>query len=87
MSALVRYAPDGEGELLAFVGAIVTASAPRAFAPGTPTRLVVTVGESQVPLDVRTIGSKRQKDGCYHVRFRLVSLTKSGRRLLTSAMA
>ena len=71
-----------EGQATSFDGRVLTLLSPRAFAPGSPIRFSLSVGNGCPALDGRTLGSKRVDPECFEVRLRLVSLRRADRELL-----
>ncbi|MEM9193016.1 MAG: hypothetical protein AAGF12_27830 [Myxococcota bacterium] len=57
---------------------------PRAFAPGAPLKLALSVAPHTV--EAKSLGSKRRDDGDFDVRLRLVNLTRTNRRALLEAV-
>jgi hypothetical protein len=99
----VRVAlPDGAlGEAVRFEAEVLHLILPRAFAPGAPLPLRAVLGDRGAgdpgagdsgvgePLELagKTLGSKRREDGRFDVRARLVSLRRTDRERLASALA
>ena len=65
-----------------FNGNFLTLLSPRAFAPGSPIRLVALGEHSERNLEGRALGSKRIDDEQFEVRIRLVNLRREARELL-----
>lgn len=61
---------------------VLTLWSPRAFAPGSPIRLSVSVEDRRRGLEGRTIHSKRIEGELFEVRLRLVNLRRSDREIL-----
>lgn len=78
MSAALVWDGGGEAELSALEGDHVTLRSTRPFPPGAPAR--GTLGEHAVT--VKVAGSKREADGAFTVRGRLVSPTVALRAAL-----
>ena len=86
MSVAIRVGGE-PGEALSFDGAeSMFLIAPRAYAPGAPVELGVTVGDATFTLRGKARGSKRGEDGRFGVRVRLVSLRREEREALRSAL-
>lgn len=78
---------DGEsGEAGRLDGEVLEAVLPRAFAPGAPVRFEVQIGGETIPVQGKTIGSKRRDDGRFDVRLRLINLRREHREALRSAL-
>ncbi|MEM1418190.1 MAG: hypothetical protein AAGH15_25060 [Myxococcota bacterium] len=81
MTIAVRIT-DADGAFLAYAGGILELVSPAPFAPGAPTRFEV----DGIPLEGKSLGSKRRPDGDFHVRFRLINLRRE-HRLRLEALA
>ncbi len=80
----------GGGEaaaVVSFDGSVVAIVSPRAFAPGAPVTLTVTLEDGDVQVDGRSLGSKRRDEGGFDVRLRTVSLRREHRERLAAALA
>jgi hypothetical protein len=85
----VRIAAGAEGEALELSGETMKLVIDRAFAPGAPMSFELEVspelapelarGPKNIALEARTIGSKRQPDGRFEVRVRLINLRREDR--------
>ena len=73
-SVAVRIA-DAAGAFLAYGRGVIELVSPAPFAPGAPTRFEV----AGLPLEGKSLGSKRRPEGDFHVRFRLVNLRREHR--------
>lgn len=87
MSAPARLAGGELAEAVGFDGSVVAIVSPRAFAPGAPVTLSVTLEGGDVPVEGRSLGSKRRDDGRFDVRLRTVSLRRELRERLVVALA
>ena len=87
MSVRVVFEDGSAGTGTALTGAILTAEGATPLAPGTPVRLAASLPAGDVPLEGRTIGSKRLPPGAYEVRIRLVNLRRGAREGLSAALA
>lgn len=81
MSAAVE-AGEARGEALRFEGEVLHVVLDRAFAPGKPTELTLTVEGEARSLRGKALGSKRREDGRFDVRLRMLSLRKAERAAL-----
>ena len=85
MSLPVTLGDGTAAEALCFSNGQITVRAPGAFAPGQPMDFNVQL-ESGLSLKGRCGGSKRQADGSFVVRARLVNLTRVARETLEAAL-
>lgn len=81
-----QLADGSVAQLLAYEGGLLRLRSVHAWAPGAP----MTLSSASLPspnssLQGRAIGSKRQADGSFEVRVRLVNLRREQRRLLEAA--
>lgn len=81
----VTIADEHAGALLAADGLVLTLRSPKAFPPGQPLRLRVRL-EPPLPLEARTIGSKRLDSGDFELRVRLINLRRTTREALEQAL-
>jgi hypothetical protein len=82
MSAWARV--TGVSEAVRFVhfdGRHFVFESPKAFAPGQP-MLVSVDGESELRLDLKSLGSVKQSDGLFRVRARATTITRAARDAL-----
>lgn len=86
MSVTVRVA-GGAGELVALEGEVIAAVFARAFAPGAPVKMEALLGEDSLPVEGKTIGSRRREDGRFDVRLRAINLRRETREALARALA
>ena len=78
---------DGaRGEAVRVDGEVIEIVAPRAFAPGAPVRMRVDADGEAIPVEGKTIGSKRRDDGRFDVRLRLINLRRPHRVALESTL-
>jgi len=84
MSVALEVA-GGRGEARSFDGEFLLASVDSPIAPGTPLRIELGIGEG-LSVEARCVGSRRQPDGSYEVRFRLVSLRREARLVIRSTL-
>ncbi|MCG8557871.1 MAG: hypothetical protein MJD61_21695 [Proteobacteria bacterium] len=82
----VRVAGGKQGQALGLEGELLTLALPSAQPPGKPLELVCQLPEGSVRLSARTVGSKRQQDGSFRVRVRLVCLRRQVRQALQAAL-
>jgi len=68
--------------LRSFDGKWLVLEAPRAWAPGSPMKIQAQLGDDAHGLDARSLGSRRQPDGSFRVKTRMVSLTRGSREAL-----
>lgn len=89
MSGTVRVDEGGEGELVRLSGEVLYTVLDRAFAPGRPLRLRVTLlgVEEVLPVQGKVIGSKKRDDGRFDVRLRLINLRREHREQLEARAA
>jgi hypothetical protein len=71
-----------QGTVRDFEEPLMTLLSPKAFAPGQPLALTLIADDSQLVLQGKTIGSKREPDDRYVVRVRVVNLRRTDRNLL-----
>jgi len=76
-----------EAEARAIDGNVLTLHSPRAFAPGSPIRFTVELGDGAKSFEGRTIGSRRVDDGGFDVRMRFVNLRRTDREALAARVA
>lgn len=69
-----------EGAWVRFAGEVLEVLSPQPFAPGAP----IPVEVDGTPLQGKSLGSKRQPDGRFHVRMRLVNLRREHRAMLAA---
>lgn len=79
-------AGEASGEALRFEGGVLHVVLDRAFAPGKPTDLQLTLGGDTLSLRGKSLGSKRREDDRFDVRLRMLSLRK-GERAALAALA
>lgn len=85
MSAGLTLDDGARGEAVRVDGEVLEAVLPRAFAPGAPARMELD-GDAPIPIEGKTIGSKRRDDGRFDVRMRLINLRREHRAALESAL-
>ena len=78
----VRFAPEGEGEMLAIDGEMAKLICNLAFAPGTPLVFAAGVGGEQLLLSGKSRGCKRRADGRFDLMVRLTDLRRAQRQAL-----
>ncbi len=79
---------DRHGDLLdlvAFDGKLFELVGPRAFAPGQPVVLEMSVGMGH-RLELKSVGSRKRPDGRFTIRARATTLTKAARDALEQSM-
>ena len=81
MSASLHWDGGGEASFASIDGDHVTLRSSRAFPPGAPAKGVLTGTETHT-VTVKVAGSKRETDGSFTVRGRLVSPTVALRAML-----
>ena len=86
MSAALRLEDGASGEAIRLDGEVLEVVLPRALAPGAPARMELDAGGEPIPIEGKTIGSKRRDDGRFDVRLRLVNLRRDHRAQLRSAL-
>ena len=86
MSLAIELAIGGEGEAHAFDGEVLHVIVGRAFAPGAPVELAVHATPTLM-VRGKALGSKRQEDGRFAVRLRLVTLKRDDREQLLSRLS
>lgn len=74
---------EGEGVLLGYQKNVVELLSPAPYAPGAPATFQV----EDLSLEGRSLGSKRQPDGRFVVRFRLITLRREDRARLEAIAA
>jgi hypothetical protein len=74
-----------EGNAISFEGEFLVAVVSKPFAPGTPLRGTIVVGESEIGIEGRATGSKRTPEGTFEVRARVINLRKVDRERLEAA--
>jgi hypothetical protein len=80
----MKIAIDGaNGEAIGFEGEVLRCSLDRAYAPGAPIRLRVLFDDGELPLECKTVGSKRDGDR-FEVRMRIVNMRRIDRPRLES---
>lgn len=78
---------DGQpGRATRLDGLILHLESPRAFAPGSPLRFTAEIDGDVRRFDGRSLGSRRGEGEAFHVRVRLVNLTRENRIALTAAL-
>ena len=73
----------GEGGWIGFAGEVLEVLSPTPYAPGAPISLEV----DGIPLQGKALGSKRQDDGRFHVRMRMINLRREHREMLVAKSA
>lgn len=76
---------EARAELRALAKDVLTIGGDRAMAPGSPITLRAVEGEGPT-IEGRTIGSRREPDGRFEVRVRLVSFTREQRGWLVERL-
>lgn len=84
MSVSLRWELGGDAELISVDDDRVTLRSSRVFPPGAPARGTLCV-EPELPITVKVAGSRREADGRFVVRGRLVSPTVALRAALRPA--
>jgi hypothetical protein len=87
MSGAITLEGGGGGELARVEGEVLHAVLERPFAPGSPVRMRVQVGGGggeALPIQGKTIRSKKRDDGRFDVRMRLINLRREHREKLQS---
>lgn len=74
-----------DGEAASFDGEFLVALLSRAFAPGTPLTGTLTLEGGEIAIEGRATGSRRQPDGRFEVRARLINLRREVRERLVAA--
>jgi len=82
-----RLESGEDAEARAFDGNLLTLWSPRAFAPGSPIRFVVTLNDGERSFEGRATGSKRIDDAHFEVRMRFVNLRREDRDLLLTQLS
>jgi hypothetical protein len=77
----VTIAGEHAGTLSAADGLVLTLRSPKAFPPGQPLQLSLQV-EPPLPLEARTIGSRRLDPTSYELKVRLINVRRSTREAL-----
>jgi hypothetical protein len=87
MSVPLDFVDAGSGEAVDFDGKVLSARAPRAFAPGMPLQMIACPSsDSPLRLQGKSIGSRRSAEGPFEVRIRLVNLRRADRERLESLL-
>lgn len=68
-------------------GQVLVLLSPRAYAPGAPISFSIESAESGAAFEGRTIGSRRQADGTFEVKVRLVNLRRADRDRLVHGLS
>jgi hypothetical protein len=76
-----------EAEARAIDGNVLNLQSPRAFAPGSPIRFTVDLGDGAKSFEGRAIGSRRVDDRRFDVRMRFVNLRRTDREALAARLA
>lgn len=84
MSAQVELAVGGQGEAVRFEREVLHLVLPRAFAPGAPIAFRATLGDDEVALTGKSLGSKKREDGRFDVRLRMTNLRREDRARLVA---
>lgn len=82
MIGTVRVASGGEGEATAIAGEVITIVIERAYAPGAPIQIELSFEGGAITLRAKTVGSRRQPDGRFEVRARMLDLRREDRARL-----
>lgn len=77
----VRYAADQVGEFVDYTNGILALTSPGAYAPGAPVHFTLELNPALV-LEGKSVGSKRQPEGHFLVRMRLINLRREARLVL-----
>ena len=83
----IRFESGEEGAARAIDGNVLILHSPRAFAPGSPIRFTVELGDGARAFEGRTIGSRRVDDRGFDVRMRFVNLRRTDREALAARLA
>lgn len=83
---LPRSSTPLEGTLLRLDGEFVEGVFPRAFAPGAPFTVRLTLSDTPVGFTAKAVGSKRREEGDFRVRMRMLDVRKSVRAGLAAAL-
>lgn len=78
----IEITQGGEGEALTLTGETLHIVINRAYAPGAPISMSLSLADETLALQGRTIASKRRPDGSFDVRLRLVNFTRDARARL-----
>ena len=81
----LRIGVDVEGVAVACDGARLSFVAPKAYPPGQPLQLVLSLEDGELAVQARSIGSKRREDQRFDVQVRLVSVNREARERLERA--
>jgi hypothetical protein len=79
MSGAITLDGGGTGALVRVDGEVLHAVLDRPFAPGSPVRMQVDAEGEALPVQGKTIGSKKRDDGRFDVRLRLINLRREHR--------
>ena len=75
------------GAVVAWDGAVLVFTSPRAFAPGAPIKLSLALADSPADLELKAIGSRRaERDALFQVRARAMNLRRELRLRLDAAL-
>jgi hypothetical protein len=83
----LRIGNDLNGTAVAYDGARLSFVAPKAFPPGQPLQLSLTLDAGELALQARSLGSKRRDDQRFDVQARLVSVNRTTREALQRAFS
>ncbi len=83
MSGAVTWSLGGDARVLTVQGDVLSLRSSRAFPPGAPAAGTLA-GEPPIALTLKVAGSRREDDGRYVVRGRLVSPTVALRAALAA---
>lgn len=81
MKELPARASGAEGVALSLAGEVLTLALDRAYAPGAPIVVTLTLEDGELALRLKTIGSKREGER-FVVRTRVVDLRRADRERL-----
>jgi hypothetical protein len=82
----LRVHPELDAFATAYDGARLHFIAPQAFPPGKPLQMTLQpTAADALPLEARSIGSKRRGDGQFDVQARLINLDRGTRGALEQA--
>lgn len=83
----MRIEEIGQADLVHFAGDVVLFVSERAFAPGKPLNVHAAFPESEVPFQLKVVGSRRREDSRFDVRARIVNLSRDLRERLQRTFA
>lgn len=79
MTVTFKLSTGEQGQVNGFDGTVLSLVSSRPFAPGQPVTLQLCAGKQVLEIQGKSIGSKRQSDGAFKARIKLINLRRNQR--------